>query len=845
MLTLRLALRQLRRSPRFAALFVVNLALGLVGLVTIDAFHRSVTRSVDAQSRGLLGADLTVSDVAPLTQQDEARVRAALGSEAQLSRAVELFSMIAAGQRTRLVEVHAIDARHPLVGGFEAEGLEEPAAQVVDRAAVAVVDPEVIEQLGVRVGEALRLGDQSFTIAGVVRSSTVRSSRRFSLAPRVYIGLAHLEKTGLALTGSRTQHRLSALLADGARGEATARELREAFADTSIRVQTHREAGEQLGRALTSMSDYLGLVALVALFLGALGVAYLFRGYVAERVSELAVLMTLGADATRARRWLTWQLGLLSVAAAVVAWFAGRLVVPWIPKLAGSYLPSDVILEVPLGSLGVALVMALCGSGALSWPLLRRLGALRPAALFREQGMPSLDLTPRGALAYAPAVLLFAALSIWQSRSLLIGALFTGVLTASAALAAVLAWGGLRALERRSFAGLRLRLAVRHLCRARAATVTTFVAIALAALLASLVPQVRASLAVNLERPAGFERPSLFLFDIQEEQAAPLEELLAARGLRLHQKSPLIRARLTAIDGESVSADAAGETALDTREQDTERRFRRRAYNLSYRDGLSASETLVAGRLVATETPPEGVAEATLEERFAQRLGVGLDDRLTFDVQGVDVEAKVVGLRKVRWASFEPNFFVQFQPAALADAPKVFLGGITGVSPGAKEALQAELVERFPNVSIIDVARAVELVDGVLDRIGWAMAAMAAISLLAGLALVFAIARDQARLQRRDIGLMKAVGASFADVRRVVDLELGIVALCAALVGVLTTLGAAALVAHVVFAASFRPDWPAAALTILGVSTATALVGRLASRGALETSAMVLLRERR
>jgi putative ABC transport system permease protein len=556
-------------------------------------------------------------------------------------------------------------------------------------------------------------------------------------------------------------------------------------------------------------------------------------------------MMTVGATVAVTRWWLAWQMAFLAGAAAVVAWPASRLVLPWIPALVGDYLPGEVELGVPLGSLLVAALMAAVGAGCLTWPVVHRLGALRPAELFREHGSPSLELTARGVLAYGPALVVFLALSVWQTRSFVTGSLFTGLMTVAVVVASGVAWFGLRLLSRTRWSKLTPRLVVRHLSRARVASLTSFVAIALAALLASLVPQVRTSLAANLERPQGAPAPALFLFDIQEEQLGPLEELLGRQGLTLHQKSPLIRARLSAINGAPIESGEAAETTLETRERDTERRSRSRAYNLSYREGLSASESLVEGRLFAAPAVPGAMAEITLEQRFAARIGVGLGDRLTFDVQGVDLEAQVVGLRAVRWASFEPNFFVQFQPEALADAPKVFLGAVAAVPSGAREALQAELVAHFPNVSVIDVSRALALIEGVLDQIGWAMAAMAGISLLAGLVLVFAIARDQARARRAEIGLLKVLGASFGDVRRALDLEFVSVALAASLVGVGVTVVGAAVVSRVVFGVVYRPDLVVAAATVFAVTLATFVVARLASRSALATSPMVLLRERR
>jgi putative ABC transport system permease protein len=234
-------------------------------------------------------------------------------------------------------------------------------------------------------------------------------------------------------------------------------------------------------------------------------------------------------------------------------------------------------------------------------------------------------------------------------------------------------------------------------------------------------------------------------------------------------------------------------------------------------------------------------AEMSLEVEFAERLGIGLGDTLSFDVQGVPVDGRVVSLREVRWTSFQPSFFVSFQPGVLEGAPAVFLATVPRLPAADREALQTSIVGAFPNVSAIDVSKAVRRILDLLDRLHWALTSTAALSLLVGLALIHAVVRDRARARRWEINLLKILGAELALIRRSVDLELGLVAGLAGLAGAAGAILAAAAITHAVFAAPFRISWEPVAFAVLVVPIVCVLTGRIATRAVLRERPLVLL----
>jgi putative ABC transport system permease protein len=847
-LTLRLARAEIRADPRFALFFALGLALGLVGFIALDAFKSSLDATLDRRSRALLGADLQVVASRPIAAAERAAVDAAAGPGATALHEVELPSMVASGQRSRLAQVRAVEPAFPLRGSLElrsAGRLESGAAGALEREPVAWLAPELLAQLGVTPGDEIRIGQSAFRVADVLERDTGTAAAGFAFAPRVYIGWNQLPQTGLLQFGSRASFRLLYRLPDAVDPGPLAQALRESPALRDLRVQSHREAGEDVARVTTYLARFLALVALVALLLAGLGAAFLFRAFLHRRLREIAILVSVGASFSRAQAVYVWQLVLLALGAAAGSVALCAALLPWIPRLLGpDLLQLEVEPRIGARSAGLAVATALGGSLLLALPSLVRLRTLKPAALFGEAAHAELHPRWWGAVLYLPAAGFFWALCAWQARSALHAAWFVGMLAAACAVLLALGWVLLSLAARGARArGLALRLALRHLSRQRPRALAAFLSLGLASLLVGAVPQLRAVLRGEIERPDRGSLPSLFLFDIQDEQVDALRALVHSRGHDLVQLSPLIRARLVEIGGRPVAQHEQALPESDDPEATEGRRLLHRAYNLSYRPGVSSSERIVAGRDFSgryTWGSPDP-AELTLEVDFARRLGVGPGDTLVFDVQGVKVRGRVVGLREIRWASFEPNFFVQLQPGVLEDAPKTHLAALPSMDRAEKDSLAHAIVAEFPNVSAIDISALVGRMLAVAAQVERAANFMAALSLAAGLLLLYAIAAHQAQERRWETNLLKVLGADFGRIRAMLDWEFGLLAGAAAALGAAGSLVFSALLARRVMEAPWHPDWVAPLVSVPLVALLGIGAARLAARRVLRERPLALL----
>lgn len=817
-LFLRLAWREIRANRGFAISFSLTLAVGLVGLFTIDMLKASFEAGLAVKSRSVLGADLLVNSRRRLTETELDGIARRMPQGTISRREASLLSMAQGAGESRLVELRAVDERFPFYSAaiLKRQGrVDGDTSKDLAGGAAAWLPPELVLQLGINAGGAIKIGAVSYTVSDVLEDDPATASVSFNLAPRVYVGLQTLDATGLLQTGSRVSFRYLYKTPPGTDVAALSRSISGAIKSPQIRVQTHQTAIEHLTRGVLYVGDYLGLVALMGLFLSAVGCIYLARSFLDGRLQAVAILISLGASHATAFLVYLTQFIYLAAAAALAAGAAAIVLVRLAARWAGP-LVGDIHVKVSFLDIGVGLAVSVGAVLLFCGPMLLRLRHVKPADLLRGQE----GLLPQGMVgrlaAYLPGLAAFWLLAVWQAHSLRTGGIFIAIFLVSALLLVGIGAGSLKwlshlDLRRLGFGG---RMALRFIARQRGASLASFFAISLGALLVSLIPSVRQVLDAQLNPGESATLPGLFMFDIQDEQVGTLRDVLAKAGVPINFLSPMIRARLSKVNGAEVKTRPPDHRRTYEREDEHNDHGRARSYNISYRDGLSSSERLVSGKpFSGTYQEGKGLPELSLEQRFAKRLGggVGIGDTLTFDVQGVPVTGRIVNLRAVRWTSFQPNFFIQFQPGVLEDAPKTFVASVAGLGLDKKISLQNNLVKALPNVSVIDIEATVKRGLELVNQIERALAIMSWVTLFAGLTVLFAIARHQTRRRLIGMTLLKVLGASTRDVAVIAAMEFAVIGFSASVLGVGLSFAGAAVLSVTVFDSPwvFAPAVPA------------------------------------
>ncbi len=848
---LRQAWREIRNSRSFCFFYSINLALGLTGFILVDTFRHSIEEKISNESKELLGADLALRARRIITDQELAQARRTLPAETREAKAVDFFSMAAGPTgKSRLVKVFAIDPGFPFYGSIKLKlggDLSGDKTGLLHKQKHAWIYPETRAQLGADLGEEIQLGETKFIIADFIEEETGLSFQPTDLAPKVFISKNYLDETKLLGEGSLAFYTHLFKLPDYADANIFGQGLAKAIDSPEIRSYTHREAGHRAGRLLRYLSDFLSLVSLVALFLACLGSGFLFHGFFTHRMPEISTLISLGTTRKTTLRIFVIQLILLGIFASVPAILACSVFLPAISSMLSGFGTTKIEVFFSLPSILLTLGVATGAGWLLALPALCKVGRFSPSELFQESVRPG-TISSRVTLLYSlPGLSVFWGLCIAQTHSDKLANIFFGCFLGSLVLLYLFARFGFK-LGEHLFRETRfpIRLAVRSLSRNPSGALTGFLAIGLGVLLLTLIPQTHHGLAeeIGLDDPST-NLPSLFLFDLQEDQLADVEVLLKDQNIQLRNITPWVRGKIKTIRGLPYEKSNRLEKNFNNPDEQRRNAFRNRSFNLSYRDHFLESEQLLAGRPFSGNYDPlsDKPAEISVEHKYAKALDLRLGDQMGIEVAGTTINTIVVNLRRVRWTSFQPNFFVQMQPGVLDQAPKTFLGTIHHLSPQNKERVQNLLVREFPTVSILDVERTGAKILQVVGQMTWSLQLMATLSVFAGLVILFCVVREKSRSQSWEINLQKILGSTSKQIRGQIWFEFGILGGSAAIIGTLLSLLTSYLLAVEVFDRvwSFRWDLPLiVVMVVVGLSILTA---DLAARKVLQSKPARLLQE--
>lgn len=847
MLWFRLAYREIFNNFRFSLFFVLNLSIGLIGFIALDSFKHSIAQHLENNSKAILTADVQISSRFPLTEVETNFAEEIFDEEFEYSNQISFLSMVAGNENSRMSQLIGIDSSYPQYGDIilreSGSILEGDTRQQLIGNKYVWVAKDLMIILDLEIGDTLKIGDAEFIIADEILEDPSSTISVMSSFPAIYMGLDQIETTGLIQLGSRiTYSRFykfpGGLDISGLEEEFDQKEM-EVFRDTRrISMTTHEEESEDLGRILEYMNDYLGLIALIALFLAGVGAAYLFRSFFTSRFKDMAILMCLGGTPKEAYKMTLVQIVSLGTISAVIASSIAYLAMPLLPVLFENFLPRGFSNKMEINSLLLALFMGTGGSIICCLPILSKIYDLNPIGLFHENIQPAASAShwQRHLFSYAPILLVFWGLAIWQAQSLLIGSIFIATFLTAIFILGIIAWLILRGCSAFSnVPQVTRKIALRNLSRNRLGTISCFLAIGLGSLLINLIPQIQKGLQEEISQPGDFSAPDFFMFDIQPDQLELLVTLLEERNYSLSFVSPMVRARLEEVN--TTVIDSPDETP-------DEQLMRRRMVNLTYQDTLKNSETLVDGELWdgPWDFNSDELPGISIEENYAFRMGFEIGDTLSFDVQSVPITGRIMNTRKVDWNSFQPNFFISFQPGVLDPAPKTFVAAISNVAEEDRIAIQNSIVIALPNISVINVTQIVARILDITDQISWAIKVMAYFCIFAGMVVLFSIARYEVKSRSWEINLLKVLGANFKDVRSIVQIEFGILGFFAALTGVSLSLMMSYSISYFIFDSLWRFSWGMTTFSIIAISALSVVTALVATLSVLKQKPLELLK---
>jgi putative ABC transport system permease protein len=809
----RQTLRDLR-SGELRLLFVATV-LAVAALTAVGFFADRLERGLARDARQLLGGDAVVAADRPLPKElVESAQRLGLRVASNASFPSMARAPQARGGAARLAAVKAVSDGYPLRGALRVAaqpGAAEELARNGPARGEVWVDAALLDALALAVGDELELGDASFRIGRVIVVEPDRGAGFMSFAPRVMLNAADLDATGLIQPASRVTYRL-AVAAPGT-DERGVREF-VAFAQERIdrrelrgaRVEALEAGRPEMRQTLDRASRFLSLVALLAALLAAVAVAIASRDFANRHLDDCAMLRVLGCSqrtiaGSYALEFL-W-VGLAASLGGIAAGWAMHHVFVWLlAELVRAELPGAGLWPALFG-IGVGLTLL----AAFGLPPVLQLARVPPLRVIRR------DVgTPKAAslAVVAAGVAGFAGLLLAASSDLKLGAIAVGGFAGAVVLFAGLSYVAVKALTRAvpQAAPRWLVLATRQLAARPAFAVLQVSSLAVGLLALVLLVLLRTDLIDSWRRATPADAPNRFVINVQPEQEAAFRQHVEAAGVKAYDWYPMVRGRLVAVNGRTVSAD-------DYRE-DRAQRLVEREFNLSHVATLPVHNRVVAGRWDDDE--PGAVS---VEEGLAESLGLKLGDTMRFDIAGQGVEGRITSLRHVDWGSMRVNFFVIFTQARMADVPATYISAFRApAAPGFDNGLS----RAFPNITNVDVSASVAQVQGVLDQVIRAVEFLFGFTLAAGVVVLFAAVSATRESRAREFAVMRALGAGRALLERVQRAELlGV----GALAGVLAS-GAAVAVGWGLATYVFEFRWTASPWVLLGGGAAGAALAGVA-----------------
>jgi putative ABC transport system permease protein len=785
---LRMVWRETRAVWRRLLFFYICVAVGVGAIVAIRSIIQNVRVTLAGEARAIFGADVMVSSGRPWGPDTTQAIDRFLSSRPGVERTnvIETSTMVRPERDdrpgARMVELKAVQEGFPFYGQLELES-GRPYSHDLLAGDGVVVQRDLLLQLGIEVGDRIMIAGQPFTVRDVVAREPGRQVSTFTLGSRVFMDLQALQRLNLLSFGSRAFYRILLRTDDTVDGRQLARRLGRVTRDDFVTVRHYRGTEEGINEDLARAEDYLSLVGFVIVVLGGVGVWSVTRVFMQQKIRSIAILKCLGASTRQVLGTYVAQMALLAAAGGITGVAIAAVALALIPESLVSLLPSGrpaITLSASLQGVAVGLLVSVLFALV---PLLET-RAIKPLLLLRAD--TAMQARRRDWVAWASYAVVaagLAAVAAWQAGSLEASLYVMGGLAAVGLVLHVAASVLVRLIRPLTRArAFSLRHAVISLGRPGNQTRVVLLTVGLGAFFILAIQHVQANLLNAFSLELSDDSPDMFLIDIQRDQEPGVRALVDQRAMEPAKLIPVMRARVAGVAGSSVNLDDLA---------DVRRRGLGREYVITYRSHLEANEVMQEGRLWDGPVAEGGMPEVSIEEGIARR-GVGIGDRMRFDIAGREIEAVVTSIREVDWSEARSGgFMFVFRPGPFEDAPRTFIALVR--APGdavARAALQRDLVSAYPNVSAIDVREIIRAIQGVVQNITLAITIVGVIALGSGmLILVGAVAMT--RFQRHyEAAIYRTLGASTRRLTAMVAVEYGILGTLAGLLG---TAGALAL----------------------------------------------------
>jgi putative ABC transport system permease protein len=840
--------RDLKSAPGKFGFVVLSVAVGVAALVGVRGFSESFRRTLSLEARSLMAGDLTARIFRQTTDDENAKIAQIEKQGIRGTWVTETVSMasVPPDPVPLLVSLKAVDpSEYPYYGKAQLEP-DMPLPQALEGDS-AVVAEEFLIRLKAQVGQTLRLGGRSFKITAILTQEPDRISAGAGLGPRVMISRAALERTGLLAPGSRASQRLLMKLPEKPAAGMDAKALRKLMeaALPDAQVTDFKEGNPALSQGLDNSTAILSLICLVAMVLGAIGVAMAMHAHLEQRMDMLAILKAVGAGSSDLLRIFLLQTLGLGLAGGVLGVAAGVGVMAALPAVFGKLLPVHTVLAFPWRSVLAGLGTGLLTTLLFCLPPLLDVRAIRPVLVLRRL----VEQAPGGSfgafvdrwwarrlqLIISVAVVLALGVIAWAlSDSVMVGTVFgiglASVLAVLLALSAV-ALLTLRFLLNRTRLRLpsSLRQGLANLYRPGNQSAAVLAALGTGVMLILAVYLMQATLLRDLRETASPKLPNLFLIDVTTDEVAGVKDFFQHQpGVsQVLDLMPAVTGRFVTLNGQTL-------------DQIKERHFPRRMLEnaeLSWADAPPAGDKVMQGAW----WKDGGVAELAVGQGVAERLHLGVGSAVELEAGGTVRKLKVTAIYRADGQHLGARVSFVLPSGQLKDLPSTWYGG-AHVDPHQVAALERALFAIYPTVTVINLADVLERIESVVNQITFVVRFLAGFSIFAGLTILASSIASTRFRRMREAVVLKTLGATRMRIVRVFSVEFSVLGLLAGVVGVIFANLLTRVLLHRL-EVTFHIEWLATGVALVGTAVLATATGWIASYRILGLRPLEVLRE--
>lgn len=831
----KMAWRDGKASWKKLTLFMASIVLGIAAVVSIQSFSYNLKNNIALQSKAIMGSDFKI-DTDKTPNENLLHIIDSLGGAN--AQEISFSSMVVFPNKasSKFVQVRGIKGDFPFYGTLETE--PKSSAYNYQKKETALVDATVMLQLGLNVGDTIKIGNTKLNIGGALKSIPGSSSLFSAIAPPVVIPYSYIEKSGLVQIGSRLDYEFYFVAKPETDFEYLDNILDDKLDTVDADLDIHTSTSRRLGRRYNNFAKFINLVAFIALLLGCIGIASAVHIYIKEKLRSVAILKCIGASKKQTFLIYLIQIVFIGLLGGVLGTSLGIILQQLFPIILEGLLPVDVEITLAPQAIIMGLLLGLFMSVLFAlYPLIGTI-YISPLQALRIQENNNSN-TKIGGLLILSAIFIFIFIfAYWLLKDLkyalgfLIGLIVTFSILGGIA-------NGLMKLIKKFFPhswGFIARTSLLNLFRPQNQTLILIVTIGVGTFLISTLYFSKNILLSQASIESKTDNANMILLDIQNNQNEAVTNTILKNNHPVISSIPIVTMSIHSISGRTVNEIRQDSTST-IRGWVLSHEFR-----ASYRDSLTSSETVSSG-VFTPNAKPNSIIPISISDNFAENAKVTIGDKITFNVQGVLMNTEIGSIRTVDWSQMQVNFNVLFPKGVLEKAPQFKVLSTYVPNEKASAYLQQELVTMFPNISILDLRQLLSVIEKLLNKIGWIINFMAFFSILTGIVVLIGTLRNSKHQRVRESVILRTLGAKKNQILKIVALEYTFLAIIGSLTGILLSLISSQLLALLVFKAPFLPSIVPFVILFPGITLLVLIIGVSNSRSVITKTPLEVLRK--